>query len=100
MRELIRMAADTSRPVCLPLEKSPNLPEIATNTMYSPLEAAQTHYPGRVFPKTEPEEEGAKTEISCQTVLEQVGPCQPGAPLFLEGVVWHETQDGSFFHHL
>ena len=38
---------------------------------------------------------GTVTDASTVTEPEQLGPCEPGTSVSLEGIVWHETDSGT-----
>ena len=37
---------------------------------------------------------GTVTDASTVTEPEMLGPCEPGTPVNLDGIVWHETDTG------
>lgn len=39
-------------------------------------------------------------EIGVVTEPECLGPCEPGTSVNLEGIVWHETEEGKLFFPL
>ena len=38
---------------------------------------------------------GTCTDVSTLTEPENLGPCEPGTSVNLEGIVWHETDTGT-----
>lgn len=38
------------------------------------------------------------TSVGTITEPDCLGPCEPGTSVTLEGIVWHETEGGMFYH--